>query len=132
MCLLSLAWCMPCCSQLPLTLFYGATAHFGPRTPPPHALTIRLLSPCDQPGTEGATYTTHNKDNRRTSMLPAGFEPVILAIKGLQTYALDRAATGFGSVYNYQCLMYTVPYGVRNFAKVYVFLKLCHSTYYWE
>jgi hypothetical protein len=33
---------------------------------------------------------------RRTSMSSAGFEPAIPAIEHLQTYALDRTATGIG------------------------------------
>ena len=33
------------------------------------------------------TYTTHNTHNRRTSMPSEGFEPVIPAIKPLQTFA---------------------------------------------
>jgi hypothetical protein len=119
-----LARYMPCFSQLPLIFFYEATVHVGPKTPPhshtktpPHPLSHSrcLLSTCDQPSTEVAACTTHNKDNIRTSMLSAGFEPVILAIKRLQTYVLDRAATGFGCVFNYQCLVYTVPYGVHNY-----------------
>jgi len=35
---------------------------------------------------------------RRTSMSSAGFEPAIPAIKRLQVYALDRPATGIGSL----------------------------------
>ena len=38
--------------------------------------------------------TTHNTDNRQTSMPPVGFEPTISAGERPQTYALDRAATG--------------------------------------
>ena len=39
---------------------------------------------------------THNTHNRQTSMPPVGFEPTISAGERLQTYALDRAATGTG------------------------------------
>ena len=35
-------------------------------------------------------------------MLPVGFEPTISAGERPQTYALDRAATGTGSVYCYK------------------------------
>ena len=132
--LLSLARYMPCSYQLPLLFFYGVTAHIGPRNPPPKhilTLTIRLLSTCGQPGTEVDACTTHNKD-RRTSMLSAWSEPVVVPITRLQTYALNRVATEFGPEFNYQCLVYTVPYGVRNYANLHVFLKLRHSTYYWE
>jgi hypothetical protein len=45
---------------------------------------------------ETATYTTHNKHTRRTSIPSAGFEPAIPLIKRLQTYALDVKATGIG------------------------------------
>jgi len=38
--------------------------------------------------------TTHNTQNRQTSMLPVGFEPTISAGERPQTYALDRAAAG--------------------------------------
>ena len=41
--------------------------------------------------------TTLNTHNRQTSMLPVGFEPTISAGERLQTYTLDRAATGTGS-----------------------------------
>ena len=41
--------------------------------------------------------TTHNTHNRRTSMPPVGFEPIISAGERPKTYALDRAATGNGS-----------------------------------
>ena len=40
--------------------------------------------------------TTHNTHNRQTSMPPVGFERTISASERLQTYALDRAATGTG------------------------------------
>jgi hypothetical protein len=50
----------------------------------------------DQLVTQAATYTTHNKYKRRTSVPSAVFEPAIPAIKRLQTYTLDRAATGIG------------------------------------
>jgi hypothetical protein len=36
--------------------------------------------------TEAATYTTHNKHNRQTSMPSAEFEPMIPEIKQPQTY----------------------------------------------
>ena len=40
--------------------------------------------------------TTHNTHNRRTSIIPVGFEPTISAGERPQTYALDRVATGTG------------------------------------
>jgi hypothetical protein len=42
--------------------------------------------------------TTHNTHKRQTSALPAGFEPAIPASERQQTHAVDRAATGIGSV----------------------------------
>jgi hypothetical protein len=45
--------------------------------------------------------TTHNTHNRKTSMLPLGFEPTIPAGGRPQTCALDRAATG--TVHQYEC-----------------------------
>jgi hypothetical protein len=45
---------------------------------------------------EADNYTTHNKPKRRISMPSAGYKPTISAIKWLQTYALDRMATGIG------------------------------------
>jgi hypothetical protein len=52
----------------------------------------------DQPVTEAATYTTHNKHKRRTTSMPSlGFEPGITVVEWLQTYALDRTATGIGA-----------------------------------
>ena len=42
--------------------------------------------------------TTHNTHNRQTSMPPEGFKPTISAGERPQTYALDRAATGTGSL----------------------------------
>ena len=42
--------------------------------------------------------TTHNTQNRQTSMPPVGFEPTISAGERPQTYALDRATTGIGEL----------------------------------
>ena len=42
--------------------------------------------------------TTHNTHNRQTSMPPVGFEPTISAAKRPQKYALERAATGTGTL----------------------------------
>ena len=42
--------------------------------------------------TEDATYTTHNKHERRTSMPLAGFKPVVPVMERLQTYDLFRFA----------------------------------------
>jgi len=42
--------------------------------------------------------TTHNTHNRQTSMPSVGFEPMISAGERPQTYALDSAATGTGTI----------------------------------
>jgi len=49
--------------------------------------------------------TTHNNHNRQISMLLVEFEPTISAGERPQTYALDHAATGTGSVL-YLCIFY--------------------------
>jgi len=41
---------------------------------------------------------THNTHNRQTSMPPTGFEAAIPAGERPQTYVLDSAATGTGTV----------------------------------
>ena len=47
---------------------------------------------------QAATYTTHNKHKRRTTSVPTvGFEPGISVVERLQTYALERTATGIGA-----------------------------------
>ena len=59
-------------------------------------------------GEQPDSYTTHKEHKRRTSMPLAEFEPAIPAIKRLQTYASDTAATVMVSL----SLSYTVinPY----------------------
>jgi hypothetical protein len=42
--------------------------------------------------------TTHNTHTRHTNIAPAGFGPTIPASERPQTYVLDRAATGIGSL----------------------------------
>ena len=41
---------------------------------------------------------THSTHNRQTSMPAVGFEPTISADERSQTHALDRAATGTGTL----------------------------------
>ena len=57
-------------------------------------------SPLDErsPRRRDLYLTTHNTQNRNTSMPPVGFEPTISAGEQPQIYALDRAATGAGIV----------------------------------
>jgi len=59
-----------------------------------HKHPLGLLWASDQLVAEDATRTTHKKCKRRTSMLSAGFEHAIPAIKRQQTLALDGSATG--------------------------------------
>ena len=56
-----------------------------------HTQPIRLLCTSDQPVTEAATYKTPNILKSRKFIPPAAFEPVIPAVKRLQTNYLDRA-----------------------------------------
>ena len=48
----------------------------------------------DQLVAKTATYTTQNKQKRRTSLPSAGFESAIQVFKQLQTYALQRRPPG--------------------------------------
>jgi hypothetical protein len=45
---------------------------------------------------EAPAFASHSEHNKRTALLSAGFEPTIPAMKGLNSYALDREATGIG------------------------------------
>ena len=63
-----------------------------------HTHDVGLLRTSDQPVAEDATDTTHSKYKRRISMLPAGFEPAIPAVKQMQNYNFDCRATGIGNV----------------------------------
>ena len=45
--------------------------------------------------------TTHNTHNRQTAVPRMGFEPTISAWERPQTYALDSAAAGIGTYFNY-------------------------------
>jgi hypothetical protein len=60
------------------------------------ARAVGLLWTSDQLVTEAATYTSHNKHKKLTSMISAGFETAIPATERQQTYALDRTATRIG------------------------------------
>ena len=50
----------------------------------------------DRSVAEAATNTTHNKNNKTTTMPTEGFESTIPATKWLQTYAFHRTAIGIG------------------------------------
>ena len=57
--------------------------------------------------------TTHNTQNRQTSMLSALFEPTISASRRLQTHALDRTATGIAccfSTYSFFATFWIIVY----------------------
>jgi len=68
-----------------------STSHTAWRTHP-----LGLAWTRYQPLTEDTTYTTHNQHKRRTFTSSAGFEPANPASERLQTYTLDRLATGIG------------------------------------
>jgi len=58
-----------------------------------HTQSVRIFGKNAQLVTQTATYTTHSKHTRRTSMPSAEFEPAIAAIKRLQTRALAQPPT---------------------------------------
>jgi hypothetical protein len=60
------------------------------------ARAVGLLCTNDQHVAEAATYPTHNRRNTQTFILSEGLEPAIPEIERLQTYAVDRTATGVG------------------------------------
>jgi hypothetical protein len=66
--------------------------------------TVGLLWTSDQPVAETSTCT--GQHNRQTSMPSTEFEPAITANKRPETYALDLAATGIGSVKLYLPLLH--------------------------
>ena len=68
----------------------------------------------DQLVAEAASYTTHNKHERRTSMSSAGFDP---AITQLQAYVSDRTATGIGCLKSHRNIT----------AYHFVFTFYCHA-----
>jgi len=89
--------------------FCDSTAQIGPRPPHvrsfwPHKITythththtVGRLWTSDQLFAKAATYITHNKHKRRTSVPSEGFQPTNRVIGLLQTYALDGAAAGIG------------------------------------
>jgi hypothetical protein len=93
-----------------ILFFHGATAQLGPRPPrcwcfyithnQTHTTFSRTpLWTCDQLVTEAATYITHNKHKRRTSMHTAGFEPAIPEIERPQNYASDRQPPGSARIH---------------------------------
>jgi len=71
-------------AQQPNSVLRRLTLRFLDYTQHTHTHTAGLLWMSDQFVAEGATYTTHKIHNRRTSMLSAGFELAIPAIKPLQ------------------------------------------------
>jgi hypothetical protein len=50
-----------------------------------HTQSVGLLCTSNQSVTQAATYTTHNKHNRRITISSGGFEPTTPEIKRLQT-----------------------------------------------
>jgi len=69
----------------------------------------------DQLIAEAATYITHNKHNRRTSIPSEEFEPPVPAIKQPQTYAVDHTATTIGFNRLRRCMLpYISQFSYRN------------------
>jgi len=100
-----------CCVQIhkiaKLTyIFYGAMAPGGPWLPRYRHLTITLRhtthgrTPLDEWSVRRRDLylTTNNTHKTHTNIPPARFEPAIPASERPQTYVLDRAATGIGSL----------------------------------
>jgi len=58
-----------------------------------HTHPVGHLYKSDQLVPQAATYITHKKHKRRTSILSAGLEPAMPATKRLQISALDRTIT---------------------------------------
>jgi hypothetical protein len=85
-------------------LFRGVTAPSGPRPPRCRGFTITLRhtalgrTPLDKWWARRRDRYLHNTHKRQTSMPPAGFEAAIPASERPQIHALDRAATGTGTV----------------------------------
>jgi hypothetical protein len=67
-----------------------------------HTHPVGLLWTSDQLDAEAATYTTHNRHKRRTSMTPEEFEPTIPANERPQTHTLDCTTTGICIVILYE------------------------------
>ena len=62
-------------------------------------------------------------------MLPAGFEPTIPASERPQAYALDRAATGAGSVCVCVCVCrLTNAYVYTAHLEMFIFCPFCNSS----
>jgi hypothetical protein len=89
-------------SSTRMFLLPGSTAPTGPW--PLHCpyieITLIHITLCRTHLDEGSArrrhlyLTTHNTQNRQTSITPAGFEPAIPASERPQTHALDLAVTG--------------------------------------
>jgi len=85
-------------------LFHGARAHSWPG--PPHYRSFKITlnhtilgrTLLDEWSAQHSDLylTTHNKQNRQTTIPPSRFEPTIPASERPQTHALDRAATEIG------------------------------------
>jgi hypothetical protein len=62
---------------------------------------VGLVWTSDEVVAEADTYTTHIKCKRQTSISSGRFKAAIAEITRLQTYALDRTATGIGFCVQY-------------------------------
>ena len=86
----------------------------------PH--TVELLWMSDQLVAEAATYSTHNRQKRQTTMPSGGFEPAIPTMDWLQTYALGRAATRIRYICIY-LVFYLSPYVLLRYIILNMFLS---------
>ena len=95
--------------------FCGAATQRGSR--PPHSWGFFLITHNDAPQSVELLWTsdqlvaeTQKTHNRQTSMPPEGFESTLSVGERPQSYALDRAATGTGTVKVnlYSIVFYTI------------------------
>jgi hypothetical protein len=86
---------------------FGAIAPIGARSAPYRGFEITLKhttlgrTPLDKWSAQRRDFylTTHNTHKRNTTMLPAGFEPLIVASERPQIQNLDGAVTGTSHLY---------------------------------
>jgi hypothetical protein len=87
------------------TLFHGATAPSGPRPPHCRGFTITLRHTAfgrtllDKRAARRRDCYLHNTHKRQITLPSAGFEPPMPGSERPQTHALDRKATGIGTVH---------------------------------
>jgi hypothetical protein len=84
-----------------------STFHFRTQLYTPHS--VGLLWTRDRPVAETSTW--QHKHSQETDIhAPVGFEPTVPASERLQTYALDRAATGIGQMLSHHKWYFLLAY----------------------